>query len=221
MNATSSSGVAIIGDVVDSKIDRAKTLEQLETLAGELNARFASDITAPFDYTSGDELQGLLRADCDPFKVLLAAMLDRNAPRMRWGIAFGEVVPGSGPATHRTGDSFVQARHNIEYAKGRHLSVVATTDSGADEILKRLMGVFTHMLEDLTPQQCQIAHGLFVEGRKQSEIAAARGVSRATVSVSVKRGGLHRLGDLIEALDILFAFAVAQRRRDSETSTSA
>ena len=45
---------------------------------------------------------------------------------MRWAIVLGEVEPGRGPATRRTGPAFLHARETIELARGQRDTLLVT-----------------------------------------------------------------------------------------------
>src|SRR6185369_10193287 len=82
---------------------------------------------ARFEFTQGDELQGLLAPTADPMTVVLRAALHPKAIPMRWAIVVGEVDPGRGPATQRSGPAFIAARERLGLAVARRerLAVVS------------------------------------------------------------------------------------------------
>ena len=68
-------GVVIFGDVIHSRRDPAGSSAWLRCLCEDLQAAAGSDALAPFGFTQGDELQGLLRPTADPVALILRAAL--------------------------------------------------------------------------------------------------------------------------------------------------
>src|SRR5579862_1760485 len=101
--------VVLFGDVVGSRRDPAGASVWLRRLCGELESVYGPDRLAPFAFTQGDELQGLLRPGSDPLRGVLFASLHEDALPMRWAVVSGDVATGEGPATERGGDAFVRA----------------------------------------------------------------------------------------------------------------
>src|SRR6478672_6452097 len=67
-------GIVIFGDVVRSRRDATGSTAWLRTLAAELETAVpAADRLAEFEFTQGDELQGLLAPGIDPFGAFLRA----------------------------------------------------------------------------------------------------------------------------------------------------
>ena len=199
-------GTVIFGDVVRSRREAAASSEWLARLVRILDARYAGERSAPFGYTQGDELQGLLEQEADPFGVVALAMLHESARPMRWVIRAGQMDPGSGPATQRTGEAFLEARRMLEGAGRRPDALLAATgDPRADRLLEDLAPVLGEMLGGLRPRQRQLARLALLEGRRQAEIAELLGVRRATISVSFRRAGIRSLERMLNATRSTFA----------------
>jgi hypothetical protein len=97
-------GLVLFGDVVESRDDPEASSAWLRTLCRVLEERYPpADRLAGFGFTQGDELQALLALSADPFLAVLIGTLHERARPMRWIVASGEVAPGSGPATERSG----------------------------------------------------------------------------------------------------------------------
>lgn len=200
-------GIVLFGDVVRSR-QRQDTTAWLERLSERLDALYRGSLLAAFDFTQGDELQGLLRLDADPFQAALTAMLamGEDVPDMRWVVAAGAIDPGRGPATRRNGPAFLVARALIEEARRRRDTlIVRTGDPETDTLLDDTAPVLASLIERLTRRQRKVAHLALVEGLRQSVIAERLGVRRATVSVSFTRGDVRSLSRLLEAVRKLWA----------------
>ena len=204
-------GVVLFGDVVRSCRDRPRSTDWLRTLRTDLMAAYAEETRlAGFEFTQGDELQGLLAPAADPTLAVLRSALHPGSRPMRWVIVRGHVDPGEGPATQRSGPAFIAARERLEAAVVRRESVAAATgDPGTDALLDGLAPLLGELLGDLTKRQREVGWLLLVERLRQSEAAERLGVSRATVSVSADRAHLRSIGELARVIRTLIARAPA------------
>ena len=208
--------IVLFGDVIRSRRDATGSTTWLRTLALELEDAYpAESRLADFEFTQGDEIQGLLRPDADPVAAVLRAWLHPARRRMRWVVVVGEVDPGTGPATQRTGPAFLRARDRLDEATSRRDGLLMSTDDpSTDRLLDDLAPILAELLGDLTPTQRAIGRLLLVEGLRRSEAAERLTKARATVSVAAERAHLRSIGRLAGALRILFAAgteAVARR----------
>ena len=201
----------MFGDVVDSRRDPGSTA-WLRALRGDLDATFPrARRLAPFAFTQGDELQGLLAPGEDPFLAVMRAALEPDARSLRWAIVWGEVEPGTGPATERTGPAFRIARNALAELRARRDRLKAVTgDPQADALLDDLGPLLTELLDRLTARQREVGRLLLVDELRQSEAAGRLGVSRATVSVMADRGGIRHLQRLARTLTTIFREGVAR-----------
>jgi hypothetical protein len=197
----------VFGDVVDSRQGAARSTTFLRALRDELEAAYGADaLLADVGLTQGDELQLLLAPGADPFLAVLRAGLRPDALPMRWVAAAGEVDDGTGPATERTGQAFLDARSLIGAAKARRQALAARTgDPESDALLDGLGSLLPVLLADLTDRQREAARLLLVDGLRRSEVASRLGVSRATVSVMAERAHVRELGGLARGLAQVFA----------------
>jgi hypothetical protein len=191
-------GIVIFGDVVRSRRDAAASTDWLRTLTSELERAYPPDLRlAPFAFTQGDELQGLIAPAADPFAAVLRGALHEDARPMRWAIVSGRVDAGRGPATERTGEAFLSARSLLETAATRrdHLLVQVGSEP-ADALLDDLAPLLGDMLAELTIRQRVLARLMLVDGRRRSEAAEEMQTSRATVSVMAERARIRRIAAL-------------------------
>lgn len=209
-------GVVLFGDVEDSRDHAGASTAWLETLRARLDRTYGSQRLADFEFTQGDEIQGLLAPDADPFHAVLDATLRPHegrgaAPRMRWVVAAGPVDPGRGPATRRTGTAFVVARETLDaMRRDRDRLRCRTGDPEADALLDGTAPVAAALIDAMTDRQREVARLALVEGLRQSDIADRLGVARATVSVSFGRGGVRNLGRLVEAIRAIWRDGIAR-----------
>jgi DNA-binding CsgD family transcriptional regulator len=206
-------GIVIFGDVIRSRRDAQAATGWLRTLAADLNEAIAgAERLAPFEFTQGDELQGLLAPGANPLTAILRGTLHPDARPMRWVVVAGEVDPGRGPATQRSGPAFIAARERLAQANNRRERVaIVSGDAPTDELLDGLGPLLGELLADLTDRQREIAWLLLVEGLRRSDAAERLGVSRATVSVAADRAHLRSIGELARVLQTLLARATMGR----------
>ena len=200
-------GIVLFGDVIRSRRNASGSTTWLRTLAAELEAAMPPGLLlAPFEFTQGDELQGLLAPDADPLEPVLLASLHPERSPMRWVIVAGDVDPGTGPATQRTGPAFLRARERLaEAAARRDKLLISSGHDPTDALLDRLAPVLADLLGDLTERQAAIGRLLIVERLRQSEAADRLHVTRATVSVAANRAHIRSITRLASALRELFA----------------
>ncbi len=199
--------IVLFGDVVRSRRDATGSTAWLRTLVGELEAAYPpAERLAEFEFTQGDEIQGLLTSSADPILAIIRAALHPDRRPMRWVVVAGEVDAGSGPATQRTGAAFLRARELLADAATRRDDLVLETgDPATDRLLDDLAPLLAEVLSDLTKRQRVIGRLLLVVGLRRSEAATALKVSRATISVAADRAHLRSIGRLAHALTTLFA----------------
>ena len=199
-------GIVLFGDVVDSRRGSEQSTAFLRALRTELEDAYPEAARlAPIGLTQGDELQVLLAPGADPFLAVLRAGLRLDAKPMRWAIVAGEVDPGTGPATERTGRAFLEARERLERAKVARRSLVAHTgDPRADGLLDDIGPGLPELLRDLTERQRDAARLLLVDGLRRADVADCLGVTRATVSVLADRAHVRELGGLEHGLAAIF-----------------
>ena len=209
--------IVLFGDVIRSRRNASGSTTWLRTLTAELEATTPPEsLLAPFGFTQGDELQGLLAPDADPLDAVLRASLNPDRSPMRWVIVAGDVDPGTGPATQRTGPAFLRARERLAEAGARRDNLLMSSgDTATDALLDRLAPVLAEMLGDLTRRQMVIGRLLVIEGLRRSEAADRLHISRATVSVVAARAHIRSITRLASALRELFASGQSAARGDA------
>jgi hypothetical protein len=156
--------------------------------------------------TTGPSREGVaarVGAIPDALDRVIASRLDRVGSALRWGIGIGR---DDASAVTRAALAMGSARD-----RGSWLGF-ATGEPWRDALLADVVPALTALLDDLTPRQAEIAGRVLVEGARQAEVAAALGVSRATVSVAVARGRLPAIASARRAIESLLVGppAVAQ-----------
>jgi DNA-binding CsgD family transcriptional regulator len=199
-------GIVLFGDVIRSSRDATGSTAWLRALVAELEVAFPpAGRLADFEFTQGDEIQGLLHPSCDPLAAVLRSGLHPDRRPMRWVAVAGEVDAGTGPATQRTGAAFLRARALLAEAGARRDGLLlATGDPTTDELLDGLAPLLAELLGDLTPRQREIGRLLLVDGLRRAEVAERLDVSRATISVAADRAHLRSIGRLSASLGSLF-----------------
>jgi hypothetical protein len=196
--------LVLFGDVIRSRRDSVAATAWLRTLRSDLAGAYPDETLAPFEFTQGDELQGLLRPDADPTRAIIRASLHPERLPMRWVVVAGPIDDGVGPATQRSGPAFIAARERLELSAARRENLaVVSGDPATDELLGGLAPLLAELLADLTDRQREIAWPILVEGLRRSDAAERLSVSRATVSVAAERAHLRSIGALAGVVQIL------------------
>ena len=194
--------IVLFGDVVASQLAGAAAARWLRGFAGELDEAYGAFRCARFGFTQGDELQGVLIAEADPFQAVLRAVLrdEKATPSIRWAIAVGEVDAGDGPATQWTGPAFVAARQLIEVARRQRVRIVVQSgDPRADALLDDIAPVLGTLLAGLTDRQRLIGKLLVVDHLRQADAAERLAIARPTVSVAAERAHIRDIAGLSRA----------------------
>jgi DNA-binding CsgD family transcriptional regulator len=214
-------GIVLFGDVADSRVDASRATAWLRTLSRDLDRHYASERLAPFGFTQGDEIQGLLTVTADPMVAVLRAALHPHAMPMRWVIVAGRIQAGRGPTTQRTGPAFIEARALVAEAKKRRQDLlVRSGDAATDELLDDVAPALAALLAGLTDRQRAIAQLILVDGLRQSDAAQLLGVSRPTVSVAVERARIREIAGLARAIRRLLAQGVAAAAAARQPATN-
>lgn len=207
----SSRGIVLFGDVVASRSAPIQSSDWLRGLVAELDDAYGGQRLAPFGFTQGDELQGLLVTAADPLEAVFRAAFAGDRRPMRWAIAAGPIDVGRGPATERTGAAFLAAREALGRARDeRDGLVVVSGDPEADALLADIAPVLATLLGDLTDRQRAIGRLIVVDGLRQSDAAARLRISRPTVSVAVGRAHLREISRLADAIRSVFTRGLGQ-----------
>jgi RNA polymerase sigma factor (sigma-70 family) len=198
-------GLVLFGDVVRSRRDSLGSAVWLRDLVAELSDVYGDERLAPFGFTPGDELQGLLTPGADPLPAVLHAALGPGGRRMRWVAVRGEAdvdpVGGGAPATERTGPVFLEARRVMDEARSGHLRLaILTGRADVDELLAELAPALVDMLDGLTERQRTVARMALIDDLRQSEVADRLNVRRATISVSFSRARVRSLQRLVAGI---------------------
>jgi len=200
----SASAIVLFGDVATSRRAAARSSRWLRTIASDLDRYYGKRRLARFGFTQGDELQGLLAPDADPFGAIIRAALHPDSLRMRWAVAIGPVDAGSGPATERTGAAFLAAREAITRAKVQRDGLVVVSGAArTDTLLADVAPLLVILLDELTKRQREIARLMLVDGLRQADVADNLRIARPTVSVAVERARIREIERLRHALATL------------------
>lgn len=119
---TGSAFVVLIGDLVRSRRlgreERARIQAQLKTTFAQVNRDYKESICARFQFTGGDEFQGVLRGAGRVFEVMQRAR-DAVVPvSVRFGIGIGEISTSlSNQPQAMDGPAFHRAREALEHSQ--------------------------------------------------------------------------------------------------------
>lgn len=203
-------GLVLLGHLLDSRLDAVGSTAWLRDLVAELDVAYGDRRLAPFGFTGGEEILGLLEPGADPTEAVLRAAFASGRRRMLWVAVRGEVDPDAAerraPATERSGPAFLGARRAAEAARvGHERLIILTGDSGADTLLADLAPALVDMLDGLTERQRTVARLAIVDELRQSEVADRLSIRRATVSVAFSRARVRTLQRLVAGLRLVYA----------------
>ena len=203
-------GLVMFGDVVGSRHDSAATTAWLRELVAELDSVYGDERLAPFGFTQGEELQGLLAPATDPLAAVLRAALGPGRRQMRWVVVRGEVdddpIGGRVPAPERSGPAFRVARETVDAVRSGHERLVILTGRAeVDSLLADLTPALVDLLDGLTERQRAVARLALIEEMRQSEVADRLRVRRATISVSFSRARVRSLQRLVAGIRRVYA----------------
>jgi len=201
-------GIVLFGDVVASRVTR-RAGDWLRALRDDLDEVYRDERVAGFEFTQGDELQGLLLPSADPLEAVLRASLRADRLPMRWVIVAGRVEQGSGPATQRSGPAFLAARELAITARRRRDGLaVRTGDAEMDELLDGVAPILGRILDALTARQREVARLLLIEGLTQAATATRLSVKAPTISVAAERARVRDIGRIRGATVKLFRMGI-------------
>jgi RNA polymerase sigma factor (sigma-70 family) len=208
--------ICLIGDVVGSRRSARAATAWLEQLRDRLEARHPERLAA-FEFTQGDEIQGLLPAGSDALDPVLDALLRPHAgptgvPRMRWAVGVGVVDPGRGPATRRTGEAFLLAREQMtRIHRDGDVLTCATGHPPTDHLLDGIAPVLGSLIDRMTDRQRAVLHLRVIERLRQEDIADRLGISQSAVSGHLSRAGARDVTRLADTVRTLLATGMAAR----------
>jgi hypothetical protein len=206
-------GIVLFGDVVASRATRGAS-EWLRGLRDELDQVYRGERVAGFEFTQGDELQGLLLPSADPLEAIVRASLRADRLPMRWVVVAGLVEQGSGPATQRNGPAFLAARELASTARRQRDSLLMRTgDADTDELLEGVAPVLGRLLGELTARQRDVARLLLIEGLTQAAAATRLSVKAPTISVAAERARVRDIGRLRSATLKIFGMGLERMAR--------
>jgi hypothetical protein len=203
-------GIVLFGDVIASRT-MPRATDWLRSLRDELDAAYGPERLAPFEFTQGDELQGLLAPSADPLEAVVRASLRSDRLPMRWVVVAGAVEEGTGPTTQRSGPAFLAARELVTTARRRRDSpAMQTGEPETDELLGGVAPVLGRLLDELTDRQREVAWLLLVERLTQAAAAARLAVRPPTISVAAERARVREIAGLRAATLKLFRIGLGR-----------
>jgi DNA-binding CsgD family transcriptional regulator len=146
-----------------------------------------------------------------PFRLMLEVGLQPGVPALRWAVAAAartttieqDAADDRHLALPRRALELLDAGPNR-----RSPIVVSGLGERPDRLLADLAPGFAALVVGLTARQREVGRLLLVEGLRRSEVAAALGISRPTVSVMVDRARLLEIERFARGLDSVVAGAL-------------
>jgi DNA-binding CsgD family transcriptional regulator len=199
--------IVVVGTDIEGLDGQPVAATRLASLRSGLDAAFPSGLLAPFGLEAG-RIVGLLAPGTDPLRPVLVGSVGDGAARVRWGIAQGPLASVRGGIARRARALASGADEAIDLGRARRDRLVVRTGvEGADRLLDGIAPLLVELLDDLTERQRTVARLILLDGLRQSDVADALGVSRATVSVMVGRGRIRSVERLAGAIRAVMSAA--------------
>jgi hypothetical protein len=188
-------GIAVIGDVVDSRGRETDWHGALVAALTRVNAQLPA--VQPLAPTVGDEFQGLYKTVGDALRATVLVRLELGGELdCRFGVGQGEYRQiADGPVPIQEGSAWSSAREAIVTAKQlegvRHPTVRTwfRSESDAGPVNAYLLAR-DHVLAQMDARARRLLLGL-IQGRTQVELAEREGVGQSAVSRNLRRNGAY------------------------------
>jgi DNA-binding CsgD family transcriptional regulator len=214
------SGVAVIGDLADSRLqpDRALAQRQLVAALDEVNVR--TKPLQPLEPTIGDEFQAVYDSVAEALLATCLVELFLDPPlRCRFGLGVGEfrVIGRSEYGLTQDGSAWWSARDAIEVAKRREttrpgdarawLTIAPDLAGWHDDVARtdyeRLTNGYlefrSHVIGQMKPRPRRILR-LTLQGHTQQEIADLEGIRQGSVSSALRASGGSVIAETLSLL---------------------
>ena len=179
----------ITGDLISSKevTDRASLQEKVRTVMSDINKEFNSYLVVPFNFTAGDEFQGLLSEIGVSFDLAQRWMRGLFPWRARLGVGVGELsTPVAETTSSMDGQCFHRAREAIEVAKKEKRYLFYNI---GDFVLDTSINMIILLMEAIQKDWKEIhyrRYWLYKQLGTLKKVAIREGVSRQAVVKTLK-----------------------------------
>lgn len=192
----------VIGDLVGSRAlaedERAPIQRRLLELTDDLSALASHGSPAAFSVIRGDEFEGMLD-DADVVSRVIWKVSGAFGSAVRLGIGYGglstefsdNVLENDGPVFHYAREALesIPRRGRIS---GPEKIAFRAEDAAASSVVDGLVAILWNRYRGLTSRQRYILE-LLRDGRRQSEIAEALGMTRQSVADAVSGAGVDAI----------------------------
>lgn len=204
--------VVVIGDMVRSRrlprARRARIQGQLEKLFLQINRNHKKSVVTPFQFTAGDEFQGVLKTAFDLFPVIHRIRDTTSPVSVRFGIGIGSITTAiskqpqamDGPAFHRARDALERAQEFIGQI------CLSSGKREEDEVVNAWLDVLSFIRSTWSERRREIIR-LYDDFDKLEPVASKLGISVQAVSKHLQVTGYKAyvrgekvLGDLLSRL---------------------
>ncbi|MCD6575323.1 hypothetical protein J7K97_06575 [Candidatus Aerophobetes bacterium] len=198
----------ITGDLVSSKKveNRAFLQQKVELIMDEINEEFKSSLVVPFNFTAGDEFQGLV-SELEVSFNLTQWWKRRLFPwRTRFGIGVGRLsTPIARATSSMDGECFHRAREAIEMAEKEKRYLIYRT---GDFILDMSVNTVIFLMETIQRDWKEIhykRYWLYKELGTLEKVATREDVSKQAVIKTLKAAKYSAIMKAEESIKILLS----------------
>lgn len=209
MSESTSTGVAVIADVVQSRNlrDRDHGQRLLEDAIGRVNDSVSA--TQPLSPTVGDECQGMYRTTADAARATLLLRLELgDAVDCRFGLGAGwyRAIASNATGLIQDGSAWWSARSAIEEGKRRETSRTAAlrtwyvSDSAPEPFVNAYLLARDQLVGTMDARARRLLLGT-IHGVPQNTLAARENISQSAVSHNLRRNGAFAIIEGAALLD--------------------
>ncbi|MCG8639278.1 MAG: SatD family protein, partial [Desulfobacterales bacterium] len=162
-------------DLVNSRkiSDRKEVQDELKEFLKKINHKYENILEAPFAFTLGDEVQGVIKNLHDSYPLIRDFQQFFQGRHFYAGVGFDKVSTSlSRQSGEMDGPAFHLARSSVEILKDKHLRVhserftplihYSFTDSEVSSIVNNYLRIIEMLKYELTDKQSEVYWLLFV-----------------------------------------------------------
>lgn len=212
-------------DLISSRklSDRKEVQEELKDALKKINQKFANEIKVPFNFTLGDEVQGVLSNLKSSYAIILEFQRFLAEHHFYVGVGYGEIVTQlSNRSGEMDGPAFHLAREGIEISKTEYARthgkrfVPLVHYLFADKSVTEIINNYLHMIEllkyQLTEKQREV-YWLLAETDTYRKIADHLGQSKSAITQKVQGGHIEEIRTGEKGLVNLLEWVANQNKR--------
>lgn len=196
---------AITLDLVNSRkiSDRKEVQNELKEFLKKINQKYESVLAAPFAFTLGDEVQGVINNLHDSYPLIRDFQQFFQGQLFYAGVGFDKISTSlSKQSGEMDGPAFHLARASVETLKNKHLRVhserftplihYSFLDSEISGIVNNYLRIIEMLKYALTDKQSEV-YWLLFETKTYREIAEKLEQSKSAITQKIQAGNIDEI----------------------------